>query len=224
MSLGRPSHHLRLQSIIRSTFIWSSFRSKPIHRQPSSVDSREGFLSHISHLSEVLTVLHRDKFFATLKECEFGSSTVHFLRYIISSQGLAVDLRKIFAIQSWPIPTIINQVRRFHGLASFYRRFVPQFSSIMAPISGCIRDSQFVWTLETEQAFTIIKDKLCTAPVLTLPDFTLLFELHFDASKPGIGAVHSQKGQAKAFYSKKLAGARSRYITMTWNSMQSCRQ
>ncbi|KAL0689468.1 hypothetical protein Bca4012_089146 [Brassica carinata] len=58
----------------------------------------------------------------------------------------------------------------------------------MAPISGCIRDSQFVWTLETEQAFTIIKDKLCTAPVLTLPDFTLLFELHFDASKPGIGA------------------------------------
>lgn len=83
----------------------------------------------------------------------------------------------------------------------------------MAPITDCIPDGQFVWTKEAAQAFVIIKDKLCSAPVLALPDFTLFFELHSDASKTGIGVVLSQIGRPIAFYSEKLAGSCSRYST-----------
>lgn len=146
---------------------------------------------HLAHLRDVLSVLRREKFFATMKKCEFGISKVHFLGYIVSVEGLAVDPEKVEAIRSWPTPKIITKTRSFHGLASFYRRFVPQFSALMAPITNCIRDSCFVSTPEANHTFAIIKGKLYSALILALPDFTLVFELQCDASKIGISALLS---------------------------------
>lgn len=88
---------------------------------------------------------------------------------------MAVDPGKVAAIQTWPTPTTVTETRSFHGLASFYRRFVPQFSGLMAPITDCIHDGHFVWTPEADHAFRIIKDKLCSAPMLSLLDFSLVF-------------------------------------------------
>lgn len=76
-----------------------------------------------------------------------------------------------------------------------------------------MREGKLVWTTEEAQAFEIIKAKLTTAPILVLPDFNSIFELHCDASKIGIGAVLSQNKRPVAYYSEKLAGARSRYST-----------
>lgn len=83
----------------------------------------------------------------------------------------------------------------------------------LAPFTNCIRDSDFSWTPAATTAFNIIKEKLSTAPILALPDFTAVFELHSDASKTGIGAVLSQKGRPIAFFSEKISGARFRYST-----------
>lgn len=102
-------------------------------------------------------MLRRDKLFAASKKCEFGVDHVLFLGYIVSQHGLQVDPAKISAISSWPIPKNITEVRSFHGLASFYRRFVAHFSSIMAPITNCMKSTHFEWTDAADKAFRVIK-------------------------------------------------------------------
>lgn len=169
--------------------------------------------SHLQHLQDVLQVLRQQKLFAASKKCVFGASQVLFLGYIISAQGLEVDPSKIEAIKSWPVPRTITEVRSFHGLASFYRRFVRNFSALTAPLTDCMRGTTFSWTAAAEIAFQDIKERLVTAPILALPDFSIVFELHCDACKMGIGAVLSQQGRPIAFYSEKITGSRARYST-----------
>jgi hypothetical protein len=169
---------------------------------------------HLQHLREVLTVLRKEQFFAAKGKCVFLSDQVLFLGYIVSSKGLSVDESKIEAIKQWPQPQTMTDVRSFHRLASFYRRFIPHFSGIMAPVTDCMRNnSKFVWIIEAETAFHEIKRRLTTTPVFVLPDFSNPFELHCDASKLGIRAVLSQNGKPVAFFSEKLSGAKLWYNT-----------
>ena len=150
--------------------------------------------SHLNHLRDVLQVLRQQELFAARKKCVFGTSQVLFLGYIISADGLQVDPSKIEAIKSWPIPQTITEVRSFHGLASFYQHFVRNFSALTAPLTDCMKGSTFLWTTAAETAFQTIKEHLISAPILALPDFSTVFELHCDACKAGIGAVLSQQG------------------------------
>ena len=128
--------------------------------------------------------------------------------------GIAVDPSKIKAILEWKPPTTVHQVRSFLGLAGYYRRFIPDFSKLVKPITSLLKnDIKFNWSSKCNEAFEQLKTLLTTAPVLAQPDITKPFVVYCDASGSGLGCVLMQEGRVIAYASRQLHRHEEHYPT-----------
>jgi hypothetical protein len=117
-----------------------------------------------------------------------------------------MDPEKVKAIKEWLSPRIIFEVRSFNGLASFYRKFIRDFSGICVPMMDIVKKKHkfFKWTKEAERRFNIRKDKITEQPILVLPNFENTFQVRCDASGVAIGTILSQDNRPIAYFSEKL--------------------
>ena len=169
---------------------------------------------HIGHLRTVLQILRDNRLYAKMKKCTFNAQEVKFLGHIVGVNGVRVDPAKVQAINDWPVPQNVHQVRSFVGLATYFRKFIQGFSSMVAPLHELTKkDVPFKWTPQCQQAFESVKHTMTHAPVLAMPDFKKPFEVICDASVNGVGAVLMQDGHPIAYESKKFTPAERNYAT-----------
>ncbi|GJV59228.1 putative reverse transcriptase domain-containing protein [Tanacetum coccineum] len=169
---------------------------------------------HVEHLRLVLELLKKEKLYAKFSKCEFWLRKVQFLGHVINGNGIHVDPSKIEAVKNWKALRTSTEVRSFLGLTGYYRRYIKNFSKIAKSLTILTQKSKtFDWGEQHELTFQTLKDKLCNAPVLALPDGLEYFVVYYDASRIGLGCVLMQRGKVIAYASRRLKIHEKNYTT-----------
>ncbi|GKB01869.1 putative reverse transcriptase domain-containing protein [Tanacetum coccineum] len=169
---------------------------------------------HEEHLKLILELLKKEELYAKFSKCEFWIPKVQFLGHVIDSKGIHVDPAKIESIKDWASPKSATEIRQFLGLAGYYRRFIEGFSKIAKPMTKLTQKNvKFDWGEKEEAAFQLIKQKLCSAPILALPKGSENFIVYCDASHKGLGAVLMQNEKVIAYASRQLKIHEKNYTT-----------
>ena len=181
---------------------------------------------HLDHVKQVLERLRRFGLYASLKKCDFFTTKVEFLGFIVSTNGLAMDQRRVAAIQEWPKPKSYHEVQVFLGFVNFYRRFIHHYSQIAGPLTGLLKGSQrgiksgpFEWPEAVDQAFQRLTDAFNKAPLLKHFDPQLSIRIETDASEYALAGILSQLQEDNkqwhpvAFHSRKMIPAERNYET-----------
>nr|GFB34784.1 putative reverse transcriptase domain-containing protein [Tanacetum cinerariifolium] len=160
---------------------------------------------HEEHLKAILELLKKEELYAKFSKCEFWIPKVQFLSHMIDSQGIRVDHAKIVSVKDWASPKSPTEIRQFLGLAGYYRRFIEGFSKIAKPMTKLTQKKfKFERGDKQEAAFQLLKQKLCSAPILALPEGSKDFIVYCDASNKGLGAVLMQREKVISYASRQL--------------------
>ncbi|GJT14586.1 reverse transcriptase domain-containing protein [Tanacetum coccineum] len=166
------------------------------------------------HLETILDLLEKEKLYAKFSKCEFWLKEVQFLGHVVNRDGIHVDPSKVESVKNWKTPESSTEIRSFLGLAGYYRRFIENFSKIAKPLTLLTQKNKaYVWGDKQDEAFQILKEKLCNAPVLALPNGPDDFVVYCDASKQGFGSVLMQRGKVIAYASRQLKKHEKNYTT-----------
>jgi hypothetical protein len=164
---------------------------------------------HENHLRQVLLALRDAGLYAQIKKCEFFVEETTFLGVIVGRNGIRMDLRKVETIQNWPKPSCLTDVQAFIGFSNFYRRFIRDFSKIIAPMVHLTRKGvKFKWNTACQNAFNRLKTAFSEAPVLAPFDWEKEIILETDASdyvSAGVLSQYDDSGILRpvAYFSKK---------------------
>lgn len=175
------------------------------------------FETHISRLESVAKCLQNANLTINVRKSKFCMKEIRYLGHIVGHGCIKPDPSKVEAINNFPVPRTVRQVRSFLGMCGWYSRYMSGFAAIASPITDLLgKHAKFIWTEEAQIAFDELKTRLTSAPVLSHPDFERPFVIQCDASKTGVGGVLYQldeKGEEHpiAFMSKKLNAAQRNY-------------
>ncbi len=170
---------------------------------------------HVEHFRKVFQRLKENKLYAKFEKCEFRVTKIDFLGHRITQESLKMDDHKVKAILDWEPPRLVPTLRSFPGLASYYFKFIKNFTKITTPLINLLKKyfETYEWDGTCNEAFESLKFFLVKMPMLKLPDFDKDFEIHFDAFDFAIGGVLVQDGRPMAFESKKLSETERRLPT-----------
>ena len=176
----------------------------------------ETFEQHLSLLTEVFHRLRSANLRLNPEKCQFGRRSLQYLGHLVTAEGIHTDPEKVASIRQLPPPSNVKGIRRFLGIASWYRRFVPDFSKIAAPLNRLLKKGiAWQWSEEQDEAFRRLKDGLTSAPVLACPNFEKPFILQTDASDQGLGVAliqHDKDGDhVVAYASRSLTDSEKKY-------------
>ena len=178
----------------------------------------ETFEEHLYWLSKVIGRIRDANLKINAGKCEFCCSQVRYLGFLVNESGLQVDPEKTAPILEYPTPRSVKELRRFLGMASWYRKFIPNYATLSSPLTLLLKKKErWRWTGDQFLAFEQIRACLTSAPVLSCPNFDIPFELQTDASNTGLGAVLCQTvdgvEHVVSYASRTLSDAEKNYST-----------
>ncbi|GJR90487.1 putative reverse transcriptase domain-containing protein [Tanacetum coccineum] len=169
---------------------------------------------HEEHLKLILEFLKKEELYAKFSKCEFLIPKVQFVGHVINSQGIHLDPAKIKSIKDWASPKTPMEIRQFLGLARYYRRFIEGFLKIAKSMTKLTQKKvKFDWGDKQEAAFQLLKEKLCSTPILALLEGAENFIIYCDASHKGLGVVLMQNEKVIAYASRQLKIYEKNYST-----------
>lgn len=180
------------------------------------------FEKHFEILDELAKRITKAGLTISVEKSRFCMKVLKYLGYIVNAEGILPDPDKVQSILNYPIPKNIKDIRRLIGLTGWYRRFIPDYSTITSPITDLLKTTKtkpkkLVWSDDASHALEQIKSRLTAAPVLSNPDFTKPFIMQTDASDVGLGAVlvqgENDDEKVVAYWSRKLTAAERKYQT-----------
>ena len=177
------------------------------------------FEDHVKDLTQLFEIFAKYGLKIKLSKCQFFKEELAYLGHVVNQSGVKPDPKKITAITKMEKPEDVSALRRFLGMASYYRKFVKNFSSIAQPLFKLLeKDSVYKWNEDCQVAMDTIKEKLTSEPILRHPDFNREFTIQTDASYQGLGAVITQVDNngneyVVAYASRTLSKAERNYAT-----------
>ena len=173
---------------------------------------------HIEKFGLIMERLKKARLVLQVDKCKFLERKVSYLGHTLSEKGLEVDSKKIEAVQKFPTPRTVKNVREFIGLCCYYNKFIQNFAKIIKPLTRLLQKNvEFIWDESAKSAFNELKDRLCNPPILAFPNFNEKFIITVDASNIAIAGILSQgkigSDRPIAYASRLLRGAEPRYET-----------
>ncbi|KAF1327390.1 reverse transcriptase, partial [Globisporangium splendens] len=172
---------------------------------------------HLGHLRQVFQVMRKNKLYANLKKCMFFAPEIPVLGCFVGKSSVRVDPEKVKAIDDWPVPKNVKQLRQWLGLANYLHKYTRNYAALVQPLTQLLKkDVEWKWSKDHQTAFEEVKRSLREAPVLALPNHDKPFHVACDTSDYAIGCAlmqHDDEGHERvvSYQSRQLRPAERNY-------------